>query len=112
MPLLALQTVWQAAPDELRWIDSVRHVNGLLMIAATTWLVVRIIAGFAKGVMDRHPVDVVDNMGARRIHTQTRVLSRIAMTLATIMGAAMLLMTFPARGRSARACWPRPAWSA
>ena len=95
LPLLALQTVWQAAPDALRWIDTVRHLNGLLMIAATTWLVVRIIAGFAQGVMDRHPVDVADNMGARRIHTQTRVLSRIAMTLAIVMGAAMLLMTFP-----------------
>ncbi|RZT36877.1 mechanosensitive ion channel family protein [Cupriavidus agavae] len=95
LPLLALQTVWQAAPDDLRWIDSVRHVNGLLMIVGTTWLVVRIIAGFAQGVLDRHPVDVADNIHARRIHTQTRVLSRIAMTLAVVMGTALLLMTFP-----------------
>lgn len=95
LPLLALQTVWQAAPDALRWIDSVRHLNGVLMIAAITWLVARIIAGFAQGVLDQHPVDVADNIGARRIHTQTRVLSRIAMTLAVVMGAAMLLMTFP-----------------
>lgn len=95
MPLLALQTVWQGAPDELRWIDNVRHINGILMIAATTWLIVRVIAGFAQGVLDRHPVDVADNIGARSIHTQTRVLSRIAMTLVTVMGAAMLLMTFP-----------------
>src|SRR5204862_50479 len=69
--LLVLQTVWQAAPDELRWIDNVRHVNGLLLIAAMTWLVARVIAGFAQGVLDRHPVDVEDNMNARRIHTQT-----------------------------------------
>jgi len=95
LPLLALQTVWQAAPDELRWIDSVRHLNGLLMIAATTWLVARIIAGCAQGIMDRHPVDVADNMNARRIHTQARVLARTAMTLVVVMGAAMLLMTFP-----------------
>lgn len=95
LPLLALQTVWQGAPDELRWIDNVRHVNGLLMIAATTWLLVRIIAGFAQGILDRHPLDVADNVAARRIHTQTRVLSRTAMTLVTVMGAAMLLMTFP-----------------
>ncbi|GAA7758144.1 mechanosensitive ion channel protein MscS [Cupriavidus sp. SHE] len=93
--LLALQTVWQAAPDELRWIDNVRHVNGLLLIAAMTWLVARVIAGFAQGVLDRHPVDVEDNMNARRIHTQTRVLSRIAMALVVVIGAAMLLMTFP-----------------
>lgn len=95
LPLLALQAVWQAAPGDLRWIDSVRHFNGVLMIAATTWLVARIIAGFAQGVLDQHPVDVEDNMGARRIHTQTRVLSRIAMTLVVVMGGAMLLMTFP-----------------
>lgn len=95
LPLLALQTVWQAAPDDLRWIDSVRHLNGLLMIIATTWLAVRIIAGLAQGIMARHPVDVADNIGARRIHTQTRVLSRIAMSLVVLMGAAMLLMTFP-----------------
>ncbi|MCO4863125.1 mechanosensitive ion channel family protein [Cupriavidus sp. WGlv3] len=95
LPLLALQTAWQAAPNDLRWIDSVRHFNGLLMIVATTWLAARMIAGFAQGVLDRHPVDVEDNVGARRIHTQTRVLSRIAMTLVVVMGAAMLLMTFP-----------------
>ncbi|MFJ4289509.1 mechanosensitive ion channel family protein [Cupriavidus sp. NPDC089707] len=95
LPLLALQTVWQAAPDDLRWIDNVRHLNGLLMIIATTWLAARIIAGFAQGVLERHPVDVADNMGARRIHTQTRVLSRIAMSLVIVIGASMVLMTFP-----------------
>ncbi|MBP0618666.1 mechanosensitive ion channel family protein [Cupriavidus consociatus] len=95
LPLLALQTVWQAAPDDLRWIDNVRHLNGLLMIIATTWLAARIIAGFAQGVLERHPVDVADNIGARRIHTQTRVLSRIAMSLVIVIGASMVLMTFP-----------------
>jgi len=95
LPLLALQTVWQAAPDDLHWIDNVRHLNGLLLIAATTWLATRIVAGCAQGILDRHPVDVEDNMGARRIHTLTRVLSRIAMTLVVVIGTAMLLMTFP-----------------
>lgn len=95
VPLFLLQTTWQAAPDDLRWIDSFRHLNGLLMIVSMTWLLVCIIGGFAKGILDQHPVNVADNMGARRIHTQTRVLSRIAMTLVMVMGAAMLLMTFP-----------------
>lgn len=75
VPLFLLQTTWQAAPDDLAWINSVRHLNGLLMIVSVTWLLVRIIAGFAQGVLDQHPVNVADNMGARRIHTQTRVIS-------------------------------------
>lgn len=95
IPLFLLQTTWQAAPDELIGINSIRHLNGLLMIVSVTWLLVRIIGGFAQGILDQHPVNVADNIGARRIHTQTRVISRIAMTLVGVMGAAMLLMTFP-----------------
>lgn len=87
LPLLLLQSTWQVAPDDLPWIDSLRHLNDLLMIASITWLVVRIIAGFAEGILDQHPVDVSDNMGPRRIHTQTHVSSRIAMTIVIVMGA-------------------------
>ncbi|MDB5731661.1 MAG: MscS Mechanosensitive ion channel [Variovorax sp.] len=95
LPLLALQLVWQAAPNELRFIDSVRHFNGLLLITATTWLAVRAISGFTEGVISQHPADVEDNLNARRIQTQARVLSRTAMTLVLMAGAALLLMTFP-----------------
>lgn len=95
LPLLALQTVWQAAPDDLEFIGNIRHLNGLLLIVSLTWLVVRLIGGLADGIIARHPVDVADNMAARRILTQARVLSRTAMVVAVIIGAAMALMTFP-----------------
>ncbi|WP_239027213.1 mechanosensitive ion channel family protein [Ramlibacter algicola] len=95
MPLFALQLVWQVAPDTLREIGHVRHINGLLLIAALTWLAMAAIRGVATGVIARHPVDVEDNMQARRIHTQARVLARSAMTVVLIAGAAMILMTFP-----------------
>ncbi|MBS0427205.1 MAG: mechanosensitive ion channel [Proteobacteria bacterium] len=95
LPLIALQGVWQAAPDDLHFIDRVRHLNGLLLIACMTWAVVRVIRGFADGVIAAHPVDVEDNMNARRILTQTRVIARSAMSIAVVIGAAMMLMTFP-----------------
>ena len=94
-PLLALQLVWQVAPDTLRLIDNVRHLNGLLLIAALTWLTMAAIEGLAKGVISQHSVEVEDNMQARRVHTQARVLSRSAMVLVLIAGTSMALMTFP-----------------
>jgi small-conductance mechanosensitive channel len=94
-PLLAMQIVWQAAPDALSHIGTVRHVNGLLLIAAVTALVMSAIGGIAQGVIQRNPMDVEDNLHARRIETQTRVLSRTAMVLVLIGGASMALMTFP-----------------
>jgi small-conductance mechanosensitive channel len=95
VPLLALQLVWAGAPNDLRYIDNVRHINGLLLLAAATWLVLRIIAGVADGVVAAYPVGVEDNLHARRIQTQAKVLSRTAMVLVLLTGAAMALMTFP-----------------
>ena len=95
LPLLALQAVWQAAPDDLRFIASVRHVNGLLLIAMATWVLVRAVNGFADGLIAKHPYDAADNLQARRVLTQTRVLARSANSVLLVAGAAMMLMTFP-----------------
>jgi small-conductance mechanosensitive channel len=95
LPLIGLQAVWQAAPDNLRYIGNIRHLNGLLLIAAVTWMLVRVLQGFATGLVASHPVDVEDNVNARRILTQTRVISRSAMAVVIVIGAAMMLMTFP-----------------
>jgi small-conductance mechanosensitive channel len=95
LPLVALQVVWQAAPDDLRFMNGVRHINGVLLIAAATWLGVKAINGFADGMIAKYPYDVTDNLQARRILTQTRVLARTAITLLLLAGASMVLMTFP-----------------
>ncbi|HMN82247.1 MAG TPA: mechanosensitive ion channel [Burkholderiaceae bacterium] len=94
LPFIAMQAVWQATPDSLDFIDSVRHLNGLMLIATTTWLAVRSVKGFAEGIIRENPWDVADNLNARRILTQTRVLSRTLMTIAVITGLSMMLMTF------------------
>lgn len=95
LPLIALQLVWQAAPDDLRFIGNVRHLNGLLLIAAATWLAIGAINGFADGMVKQHPSDVRDNLQARRVLTQARVLARTANSVLLVAGAALMLMTFP-----------------
>jgi small-conductance mechanosensitive channel len=95
LPLFALQLVWQAAPNDLRFIESLRHLNGLGMIATLTWAVISGIRGVAEGIISLHPADVENNLQARRILTQTRVLARTAMFMVGLTGVAMMLMTFP-----------------
>jgi len=95
LPLIALQAVWQGASDDLRHIAGVRHANGLALIAGTCWLAIKAIQAFADGIVARHPADVEDNLAARRIATQARVLARTAMTGVVMAGVALMLMTFP-----------------
>jgi small-conductance mechanosensitive channel len=95
LPLVALQAVWHGAPDELAAIGRVQHANGVLLLAAITWLGLAAVQGIAEGMIALHPVDVSDNLQARRIQTQTRVLARTAMVMVGLAGVALILMTFP-----------------
>jgi small-conductance mechanosensitive channel len=95
LPLIALQGVWQVAPSTFPLIAVVRHANGLLLLTALTWLGLRVARGLAQGVVRLHPLDVEDNLHARRIHTQTRMLARTAMFIVLLTGLALMLMTFP-----------------
>ncbi|MBH2010740.1 MAG: hypothetical protein I8H71_13635, partial [Xanthomonadaceae bacterium] len=58
LPLIALQAVWQIAPDSFPLIAGVRHVNVLLLLTGLTWLGLRAARGVAQGVIGLHPVDV------------------------------------------------------
>lgn len=95
LPLAALQVLWTVVPNDLLHIAAVRHTNGVLLIAALTWLAIKAIAGLSNGIIARYPVTVEDNLQARRIQTQARVLARSAMVLVLLAGTAMALMTFP-----------------
>ena len=96
LPLLALLGVLHAAPEHLRFIDGLRHTTGLLLIAAWALLGIRAIGGLAQGIIARYPVDVADNLQARRIYTQTRVLARSSQVVVLLIGLSFMLMTFPA----------------
>ncbi len=95
LPVFALQVVWQGADDELRGIGGLRHWNGLLLIALMTWLAISAVKGLAEGVIKLHPYEVEDNLQARRVLTQTRVLSRTAIGALLVTGLSFMLMTFP-----------------
>jgi small-conductance mechanosensitive channel len=95
LPAIAVLLVLHAADDALPGIAGARHTLTLVVIAAITWLCMRAIAGIQDAVIAAHPATLKDNLFARRIHTQTRVLARIGMSIAFIVGLATALTTFP-----------------
>jgi small-conductance mechanosensitive channel len=93
--MIAAQAVLQSAPNAVPWIGPSRHGAGLLLIAAFTWLAVRMCSAIAAAVALRHPLTVADNLNARRIQTQTRVLTRSLASVAALVGVSFALLTFP-----------------
>lgn len=71
------------------------RVLQLAVIGVVTWIVVALIGAFAEFVKLRHRIDTPDNREARRVHTQVTVIGRSLEVLATFVGLAVALMTFP-----------------
>ncbi len=94
--LVALQLVWDAAPDDLPRLITVQHFTTLALTGALVWLGMRCVAGLANAVVQLHPLEGEDNLHARQIQTQTRVLARMLMGLILFVGIGLALMTFPA----------------
>lgn len=95
LPLLALNVVLQGAPADLPGLVSLQRLVGMALIGAVTWLVASCIHGLARAVIEAHPITVTDNLGARRIHTQTRMLSRTGVGIVVLVGTSLMLMVLP-----------------
>ncbi|PCE24331.1 mechanosensitive ion channel family protein [Burkholderia ubonensis] len=95
LALLALEFVWVQADDGMAFVRGMRTAAAVGTIVSLTWLLVRLASAVGEAIIRAHPLDTADNLQARRIHTQARVLSRTVMVLIVIVGAGAALMTFP-----------------
>jgi small-conductance mechanosensitive channel len=95
LPLIAVSIVLDQAPLDASRLGGVVHLVALALIATFTWFALCLVSGVQAAIASHNLIDVEDNLQARRILTQTRVLSRIVMGLIALVGAAAMLMTFP-----------------
>ncbi|WP_373186889.1 mechanosensitive ion channel family protein [Halopseudomonas sp.] len=96
LPLLGLQGVWAAAPEDTLFINGIQHFNGLAIIGVVTWMGISAVQAFQQAIERHNPTDVRNNLRARRIHTQTQLLVRTLSFFVLLFGLSIMLMTFPA----------------
>jgi small-conductance mechanosensitive channel len=72
------------------------HILLLLQIAAVTWLLMRLVSLLDQVSESRYRGEFEKNFGARRAHTQIRVLRQALHIMVFLVGTSLILMTFPA----------------
>ncbi len=96
---IMVAVAFRLALDPLDLPDGVRNlalmVFGLSFIALVAWLLIRAVYILSDVVTLRFQVDVKDNLRARKIHTQLRVLRQILVIVVVVIASASILMTFP-----------------
>lgn len=93
LPLLV--PALEAAPLVARSLDQALRGIHIALTVCFIWLLVRAVAAGERAILRRHPMEVADNLAARRIQTQARVLSRVLMGAIIVLGASLILLTFP-----------------
>jgi len=91
----AIGFVVYQTPEYLHFVSALRDVAAFALVASVTWLSVRCASAVGEAIIAAHPLDTADNLEARRIHTQARVLARSLMVVIVIVGLGAALMTFP-----------------
>lgn len=70
------------------------HALGVVLIAVSTWLLLRAVGVAEDAAMRRFTIEMKDNLHARSKRTQAIVLARIASVTVVVLGSAAVLLTF------------------
>lgn len=96
LPLLFLALSVEATPLPPDAVARIRHWLGVGLLLSATWLAVRAVAAIETRIVREHPLDIEDNLAARRVQTQARVIARVIQGAIVLVGVSLALMTFPA----------------
>ena len=93
--VFGLRIVLAGAPADTPGLLGLSHLASVALIVALTWLAMKCIDALSLTIAQINPVDVADNLRARRLITQARVLTRSAHAIVVILGLAFVLLTLP-----------------
>lgn len=95
IPLAFAMVAWRSVPRDAAWAVSGERLLGMLFIVGIAWLLIAMSKLLADWVALRFPVDVAENLQARRIRTQAQIFRRTASTIIAALAIALILMKIP-----------------
>lgn len=95
LPLLGATLVLHLWFPAGPWIDRFRLGINILLVAAGAYVLIRLVYGFADFIESRLGLDQADNLDARRVVTQLRVLRRVLVSFIGFTAIIIILLLFP-----------------
>jgi small-conductance mechanosensitive channel len=92
--LLGFKILLPTLPFDAGHLSAINHLLSLALIALIAWMAVRMLSVLEEHLKRKFDLNTKDNLRARKIHTQLRVLKRIASILIWLVAFSAALMTF------------------
>jgi small-conductance mechanosensitive channel len=92
--LAIVQVILPFLPIGARLLGLLDHAVKLGLIATIGWLIIAFLKAFQDVITVRYVIDEPDNLKARRVHTQTKMLRKVATVIVIVITMSLALMTF------------------
>lgn len=73
----------------------VSHIANIWMIGALGWFSIKIVHLIRELVLIRYDIGAKDNLNARRIYTQVRVITHVITAVIVVLTISLMMMTYP-----------------
>jgi small-conductance mechanosensitive channel len=94
LPLVALHLLIPMLNLSPEVYVTMRNGFSLALILGVALILFQLVSAVAEGILSQFPVNIRDNLQARKIHTQVSVLKKVAFVLIGIFTVASMLMVF------------------
>jgi len=94
VPVVAVILALPVLGLPLAYEEIISKASSLLVVAAVAWILIQSVKAFEQFVLSKYDVGVADNLQARKIHTQVRVISKALYVTIGIFAVASALMLF------------------
>jgi small-conductance mechanosensitive channel len=93
-PLFMLNLLAPSIHLSERPLELVTHVTSLLFVGSIAYLLVNLIYLLRDFLLSRYDISTQDNLSARKIYTQIRVIEKVLLSVVAVATVAFMLMTF------------------
>ena len=91
---IAVSIIFLAFAPDNKLVDILMHLLKLLIIFFISWVIIRSIKLGRDIVLLRYDISEKDNLKARRVYTQFKIIERILVFIVILIALAVALMTF------------------
>jgi small-conductance mechanosensitive channel len=92
--LLAVHIALPLFPLPASLVDVSRQILSILLIVTVAWVVIKLTNVGRDLIAHHYDITAPDNLAARKINTQYRILQKVIVTIVVILSLAAILMTF------------------
>jgi small-conductance mechanosensitive channel len=94
VPLLALYIALQFVTISGEFDKPIGKIVGVLLVFAFAWLLIRLTSVLEDFVLSRYDITGKDNLRARKVYTQFRIIKKIIIVAIVVIAVSAILMSF------------------